>query len=68
MEFKDEKKERIKNAFKETVNRNGMDTWCNTPDFIIAEYLYDCLESYSKLQKEKDRWEGKSYLSQTSCG
>lgn len=33
------------------VNQFGIDNDCNTPDFVLAEYLVNCLDS---LQKRND--------------
>jgi hypothetical protein len=50
--------ERSAEAFKKDVaallNRHNFDTYSNTPDFILAEYLTDCLLSYGSSVKNRD--------------
>ena len=40
------------------LNNNGIDTICNTPDYILAEYLTLCLETYAKTVQSRDTWFG----------
>lgn len=43
----------------EVINRNCLEKNSNTPDFILAEYLYDCLVSYEKIHNANEKWYGK---------
>jgi hypothetical protein len=38
------------------LNRHSVDNETSTPDFILAEYLTDCLEAYEKLIKARYTW------------
>lgn len=38
------------------VNRHSMESGSNTPDFILAEYLTDCLAAFDKALHERTRW------------
>ena len=40
------------------LNRHGADTVCNTPDYILAEYLTSCLELYENTVRSRDTWFG----------
>ena len=40
------------------LNNNGIDTICNTPDYILAEYLTSCLETYANTVQSRDTWFG----------
>ena len=40
------------------LNKNGIDTICNTPDYILAEYLTSCLEAYANTVQSRDTWFG----------
>ena len=42
----------------ELVNRNGLEADSNTPDFIIAEHLFSCLQSYNETTRNRDTWWG----------
>lgn len=53
----------MKNSFKEElsclINRHSLENETNTPDFILAEYLIDCLKSYNKITRTRNLWYGK---------
>lgn len=38
------------------INEHNKGKGSNTPDFILAEYLDDCLSAYDKAVEHKDRW------------
>ena len=54
------KKEIIIKELAEVINKNSIENNSNTPDFILAEYLYDCLLSYEKIHNANEKWYGKS--------
>jgi len=37
--------------FTNLINSLGLDS--NTPDYVLGEYLYSCLESFNKAAKER---------------
>lgn len=41
------------------INRYSMENGSDTPDFILADYLVGCLESFETAIKRRDRWYGK---------
>lgn len=51
--------EDIKRELAELINKYNLENESNTPDYIIAEYLYNCLENYNLITKLKDKWYGK---------
>jgi hypothetical protein len=34
------------------LNRTGMDNWCNTPDFLLSDYLTNCLSAYREAHEK----------------
>lgn len=38
------------------INRFSKEAESNTPDFILAEYLSDCLDSYNKALLARKKW------------
>ena len=38
------------------INSNSWEQFSNTPDFILAEYLVDCLEAYEKAVTSNRQW------------
>ena len=45
---------KIMSAINETSAENGSDT----PDFILAQYLVDCLRAFDGAVKRRDNWYG----------
>lgn len=52
--------ETLKRDLSKIMNIYGIDTECSTPDYILAEYLIDCLKSYKKLDNANRTWHGLS--------
>jgi hypothetical protein len=38
------------------LNRNGVDSRLCVPDFVLAEYLVDCLKSFVRLTINNEQW------------
>lgn len=38
------------------INRYSKENGSNTPDFILAEYLDDCLAAFDKASKRRTKW------------
>lgn len=49
---------RFKGELTKLINRFGLENKSNTPDFIIADYLVNCLDSFNKAHVTKDCWFG----------
>ena len=43
----------VKREFCRTLNSYGVDNDLQTPDYMLAEYLIGCLESYAKCVGDK---------------
>lgn len=52
--------ENLKQELSKIMNMHGIDTECSTPDYILAEYLIDCLKSYKKIDNANRTWHGLS--------
>lgn len=42
------------------INRHSRENGCNTPDWILAEYLVDCLLIFDKAVTARERWYGRT--------
>lgn len=40
----------------EAINRNSKENGSNTPDFILAEFMFDCLIAFDKATKRRRKW------------
>jgi hypothetical protein len=45
------------------INRHGMDDGSGTPDFLLAEFLCDCLASWDVAVSKREKWYGRDGLS-----
>ena len=41
------------------LNKYSMENTSDTPDFILAAYLLDCLQSFAKATKRREEWYGR---------
>lgn len=44
------------------INRHSMENGSDTPDFILAAYLADCLESFDKATAHREAWYGRALV------
>lgn len=47
------------------INSHSMENGSNTPDFILADYLVDCLKTFDKTMMIRDNWYGKERKTET---
>lgn len=45
---------------EELINRHSIENGSNTPDFLLAEYLCDCLASYEVSISKRENWYGRT--------
>jgi len=48
--------EDLQKQIEDLINRNCAENESNTPDFILAEYLLDCLRTWNNTTKKRDKW------------
>lgn len=41
------------------INRESMENGSDTPDFLLAEYLTDCLAVFDRVVKAREKWYGR---------
>lgn len=51
-----DKMKMFKSDLQKLINRHSLENRSNTPDFILAEYLVDCLHSFELATQERERW------------
>lgn len=58
MEYRIEelKRDRFKEELEQLINRNSLENTCNTPDFILAEFMIRCLESFADCSNAREIW------------
>ena len=51
-----EKLEKFEEEVCKLINSLSIENYSNTPDFIIAKYLTNCLRCYNTAVQERDNW------------
>lgn len=41
---------------RDIINSNSLENESNTADFILAEYMVDCLDAFTCATKKRDKW------------
>ena len=44
--------------FRAMINKLSIETGSNTPDWILAEYLVECLKAYEAASNRRESWYG----------
>lgn len=51
---------KFRTELTELLNRYSEENGSNTPDYILANYLIDCLRTYNSVVLARDAWYGKN--------
>lgn len=51
-----EKQNRLRKDIEQAINKHSAENGSNTPDFILAEYLIDCLNTFDKTITKREEW------------
>lgn len=49
----------FRKSIETAINYSSMENGSNTPDFILAEYLKDCLVAFDKAVCARETWYGR---------
>lgn len=49
----------FKEELETLLNCHSIDSETETPDFILAQFLIDTIDAYSKVRDQTDRWKGR---------
>ena len=50
---------KIVEEFENIINKYSWENHSNTPDFILAEHLYNCLVNFSISVNKREKWYGR---------
>lgn len=53
-----EKEIQVKEELRVLINRHSLENDSNTPDFLLAEVMLQCLKSYNSVIQNRDKWFG----------
>ena len=45
---------------RDLLNRRSMENASNTPDFILAQYLTNCLRAWNQATQQRETWYGRN--------
>ncbi len=48
--------EKFKKELEDLLNRNSMENGSNTPDFMLAEFLANCLANFNETVGKRAKW------------
>jgi len=51
-----EKYDEFKKDLEGLINKHSLENFSDTPDFILAEYLVECLKSYAHTHNRCNGW------------
>lgn len=49
----------LRSDLESLLNRHSQENASNTPDFLLAEYLLDCLRAFNKVANAREAWYGR---------
>jgi hypothetical protein len=55
--FMHRNRENFRRELEGLINRYSQENGSNTPDFILAEYLVSCLETFDRAVNKRQEWE-----------
>jgi hypothetical protein len=44
------------------LNKHSAENESNTPDFILADYLFNCLAAFDRAMAEREKWYGHQHV------
>jgi len=47
---------KLRKEIEQAINKNSCENGSDTPDFILAEYLTDCLKAFDKAVVRREEW------------
>lgn len=52
------KNESLRREIERVLNQHSAENGSNTPDFILARYLLDCLRAFDLATDQREHWYG----------
>ena len=62
-ESEENKAKKFQKDLERLINYHSLEGMCgNTPDFILAQYLTDCLWNFARITERREQWYGRENL------
>ncbi len=55
-----DKQTEFRRSIETAINYHSMENGSDTPDWVLAEYLTDCLAAYDKTVAAREKWYGRA--------
>jgi hypothetical protein len=49
----------LRSDIEDIINKNSAENGSHTPDYILAEYLLDCLKAFDNAVSLREKWYGR---------
>lgn len=49
----------FKEELEKLINKHSIEAGSNTPDFVLAQYMNDCLKSFEEAINARETWYGR---------
>ena len=49
----------FEDALKELINSHSKENESNTPDFILVQYIGNCLNAFTEATQQRETWYGR---------
>jgi hypothetical protein len=59
--------EGFRNKLEHIINAESRENGSDTPDFLLADYLVDCLAAYDKAVRAREKWYGRNKCGSPGC-
>lgn len=50
----------FRKEIEETINKHSLENGSDTPDFILANYLAECLTAFDRAVLAREKWYGRA--------
>lgn len=54
-----EKEKKFQHDLEHLLNMYSIENQSNTPDFLLAQYLMSCLDTWKEFSRKRDKWYGR---------
>lgn len=54
-----DKQEDFRRKLEHAINYHSMESGSDTPDFMLADFLADCLIAFDKVMAAREKWYGR---------
>jgi hypothetical protein len=50
----------LRQELEHAINRHSAENGSNTPDWILADYLLECLKTFDRCVNAREKWHGRN--------